>query len=75
MTCCCRWSTRSCVNYADLDCLDAPAELLLIDEAIDQLAAEDAQAAQLVNVSHQQQIITAGKWARQRVIRHLAVVS
>ena len=40
------------LEHADLDYLDAPAELLLIDEAIDQLAAEDAQAAQLVKLRY-----------------------
>jgi DNA-directed RNA polymerase specialized sigma24 family protein len=37
---------------ADLARLDSPAELFLIDDAIDQLAAEDAQAAQLVKLRY-----------------------
>jgi RNA polymerase sigma factor (TIGR02999 family) len=40
------------LKRADLAYQNAPAELLLIDEAIDQLAADDAQAAQLVKLRY-----------------------
>jgi RNA polymerase sigma factor (TIGR02999 family) len=40
------------LEQADLARPDAPAELLLIDEAIDQLAADDRQAAQLVKLRY-----------------------
>src|SRR5262245_36875746 len=40
------------LDDADLVSLAAPDELLLIDEAIDRLAAEDARAAQLVRLRY-----------------------
>jgi RNA polymerase sigma factor (TIGR02999 family) len=40
------------LEHADLARLDSSAELLVIDDAINQLAAEDAQAAQLVKLRY-----------------------
>ncbi len=40
------------LEQADLARLDSPAELLLIDDAITSLAAEDAQAAELVKLRY-----------------------
>jgi RNA polymerase sigma factor (TIGR02999 family) len=40
------------LEHADLARQDAPAELLLIDEAIDQLAADDRQAARRVKLRY-----------------------
>ena len=44
--------TRVDLNHADVASAAPPEELLLIDEAIDKLAAEDPRAAQLVRLRY-----------------------